>query len=84
MTDNGADLAGIGPAEWDLVSVAVLQRRFGLPREELLRFCGAYGFDLSGWEDFEVLLSVHLDRRRRAAGDGDRPHGPDESAARPI
>jgi len=52
------DLAGIGPAEWDLVSVAVLQRRFGLPREELLRFCGAYGFDLSGWEDFEVLLSV--------------------------
>lgn len=52
------DLAGVGPAEWDLVSVAIRQRRFGLPVEELLGFCAAYGFDLLSWEHFEVLLRV--------------------------
>ena len=52
------DLAGVGPAEWDLVSVAIRERRFGLPVEELRGFCAAYGFDLLSWEHFEVLLRV--------------------------
>src|SRR5439155_1201076 len=47
-----------GPAEWDLVSVAIRQRRFGLPVEELLGFCAAYRFDLLSWEHFEALLRV--------------------------
>src|SRR5439155_23188214 len=51
-------LAGGGAAECDLVSVAIRERRFGLPVEELRGFCAAYGFDLRSWEHCDVLLRV--------------------------
>ena len=52
------DLSGIGPAEWDLVSVAVRHRRFGLVERDLGAVFDAYGFDVRGWPHFEGCLRV--------------------------
>ena len=52
------DLSGAGPAEWDLVSIAVRQRRFGLPERDLGAASDAYGFDVRAWPQFRELLRV--------------------------
>lgn len=50
------DLAGVGPAGWDLTLPFVLRRRLGLPEEALGRFLDAYGADPRAAEEFDVLL----------------------------
>ena len=62
-TDDGPilhdfDLSGVGPAEWDLVSIAVRSRRFGLSEGDLGALSAAYGFDVRAWPHFEELLHV--------------------------
>ncbi|MGH7856568.1 MAG: phosphotransferase [Candidatus Binatia bacterium] len=52
------DLAGTGPAEWDLVSIAIRKRRFGLAPEAWNEFRSAYGFTRERWAGFEPLLRV--------------------------
>ncbi|OHV28070.1 aminoglycoside phosphotransferase [Parafrankia soli] len=47
-----------GPAEWDLVPVAVGALRFGRPPTPQLELARAYGFDVTAWEGFGVLRSV--------------------------
>ncbi|MEX5635979.1 phosphotransferase enzyme family protein [Parafrankia sp. FMc2] len=52
------DATCLGPAEWDLVPVALGAVRFGRspqPQEELAR---AYGFDVTAWDGFPVLRAV--------------------------
>jgi aminoglycoside phosphotransferase (APT) family kinase protein len=52
------DLAGVGPAEWDLATVAVGHRRFGRRAEGLEQFYSAYGFKGSCSPSFETLVQV--------------------------
>jgi aminoglycoside phosphotransferase (APT) family kinase protein len=52
------DLAGCGPADWDLASVAVSHRRFGRSAEGLRQFSDAYGIDVRSWQSFETLVRV--------------------------
>ena len=52
------DLSGLGPAEWDLVSVAVSPRRFGRSPVGLRQLCDIYGFDLPRWPPFETLMGI--------------------------
>ncbi len=52
------DLSGVGPAEWDLVSIAVRHRRFGLSGRDIGVVSNAYGFDVRGWPHFQDLIRV--------------------------
>jgi len=56
------DTTGIGPAEWDLVPVAVAQRRFGTGavdgRTDHDRVAHGYGFDVTRWPGFPVLQEI--------------------------
>ncbi|WP_018502422.1 aminoglycoside phosphotransferase family protein [Parafrankia discariae] len=47
-----------GPAEWDLIPVAVGALRFGRPPTPQLELARAYGFDVTAWDGFGVLRSV--------------------------
>jgi hypothetical protein len=63
VTDDGPilhdfDLSGVGPAEWDLVSIAVRHRRFDLSEGDLAALSDAYGFDVRASPNFEELLHV--------------------------
>lgn len=52
------DLAGAGPAMWDLTIPVVHHRRFGAPGHMLSAFFAAYGSDPRGHPGFEVLVRV--------------------------
>lgn len=52
------DSCAIGPPEWDLTPVAVADVRFGRPAAHQRDFIEAYGFDVRGWEGFEVLHGI--------------------------
>jgi aminoglycoside phosphotransferase (APT) family kinase protein len=47
-----------GPAEWDLVPLAVGWLRFGDPAARYARLAEGYGFDVTRWDGFEVLRAV--------------------------
>ena len=51
------DLAGAGPAMWDL-TILVVHRRFGASGDVLSVFFAAYGSDPRGHSGFEVLVRV--------------------------
>jgi hypothetical protein len=52
------DSCAIGPPEWDLTPVAVADVRFGRPAAHQRDFIESYGFDVRGWEGFEVLHGI--------------------------
>jgi aminoglycoside phosphotransferase (APT) family kinase protein len=52
------DLAGIGPAAWDLVSVAMRAHRFGGERSAFYDFAEAYGDDVLRYAPAAPLLSI--------------------------
>jgi len=52
------DLCGLGPPLWDVASVAVRQRRFGLSLGDLEGFYGAYHFDAAASRGFEDLVRL--------------------------
>jgi Ser/Thr protein kinase RdoA (MazF antagonist) len=52
------DSTCVGPPEWDLTPVAVGVGRFGEPDRTYREMTRAYGFDVRGWDGFEVLREV--------------------------
>ncbi|HEV7451776.1 MAG TPA: aminoglycoside phosphotransferase family protein [Pseudonocardiaceae bacterium] len=52
------DSCAIGPPEWDLTPVSVADVRFSRPPAHQRDFIEAYGFDVRGWEGFEVLHGI--------------------------
>ncbi|EFC82093.1 aminoglycoside phosphotransferase family protein [Parafrankia sp. EUN1f] len=47
-----------GPAEWDLVPVALGPLRFGRPPAASAELARAYGFDVTAWDGFPALRAV--------------------------
>ena len=57
------EMAGRGPASWDLVGQQVAVLRYGRPVEEFHRFCAAYGSELPDWPGVALLresYELHL------------------------
>ena len=52
------DATCLGPAEWDLVPVAVGRLRFGHDPRVHHALCAEYGFDVTAWDGFAVLRAV--------------------------
>jgi len=52
------DSVSIGPAEWDLVPVAVGTIRFGYPAARHAQLAAAYGLDVTRWDGWPVLRAV--------------------------
>ncbi|RZU51422.1 phosphotransferase family enzyme [Krasilnikovia cinnamomea] len=54
------DGAGVGPREWDIATIAVHCRRFGLPgAASFADFTDTYGWwDVESWESFESLCRL--------------------------
>jgi hypothetical protein len=52
------DSSGIGPAEWDMVPVAVGVLRFGEPVDTYRQMVDTYGLDVTAWAGFQVLREV--------------------------
>lgn len=52
------DSCAIGPPEWDLTPVAVSDVRFSRPAAHQRDFIQTYGFDVRGWDGFEVLHGI--------------------------
>jgi Ser/Thr protein kinase RdoA (MazF antagonist) len=52
------DLAGVGPAAWDVTGVVVWHRRFNKPAADLERLVDAYGADLRESPNFVVLYRL--------------------------
>ncbi|OHV40047.1 aminoglycoside phosphotransferase [Pseudofrankia sp. EUN1h] len=52
------DSVSIGPAEWDLVPVAVGTARFGYPSSWHAQLAAAYGADVTRWDGWPVLRAV--------------------------
>jgi Ser/Thr protein kinase RdoA (MazF antagonist) len=52
------DLAGTGPAMWDLTNPVVQHRRFGLPARQLATFLRAYGSNPYRQPGFEALVRL--------------------------
>jgi len=52
------DSSCVGPAEWDLVPVAVGRIRFRYPAEHQRELAAGYGFDVTTWPGFGVLRAV--------------------------
>ena len=50
--------ARLGPAEWDLVTVAVHCRRFDHPLGEYEEFARLYGRDVRAWSGYRTLAAV--------------------------
>ncbi len=53
------EMAGVGPASWDLAVPAVAVRRYGQPPAYYRDIAEGYGADPSGWEGFEVLCRTY-------------------------
>ena len=51
--------AGVGPAGWDLVPLAVGVRRYGDPADEFERFVKGYGIDPRPWPGHEMMCQVY-------------------------
>ncbi|MBL7502095.1 aminoglycoside phosphotransferase family protein [Frankia sp. CNm7] len=52
------DSVSVGPAEWDLVPVAVGALRFGHPPSRHAELAAAYGVDVTRWDGFGALRAV--------------------------
>jgi phosphotransferase family enzyme len=52
------DSSGVGPAEWDMVPVAVGVLRFGEPVDTYRQMVDTYGLDVTTWSGFQVLREV--------------------------
>lgn len=52
------DAVSLGPAEWDLMPVAVGRERFGYPPGRHAELTAAYGFDVTRWDGYPVLRAV--------------------------
>lgn len=52
------DQTCVGPREWDLVPTVVNSLRLGRPRADVGTLAEAYGFDVTGWDGFDVLRQV--------------------------
>jgi aminoglycoside phosphotransferase (APT) family kinase protein len=52
------DSCAVGPPEWDLTPVVVGNLRLGKPAAHQRDFIEAYGFDIRGWDGFEVLHGI--------------------------
>ena len=52
------DSVSLGPAEWDLIPVAVGRLRFGHPPDRHAQLAAGYGVDITTWEGFPVLRAV--------------------------
>jgi aminoglycoside phosphotransferase (APT) family kinase protein len=52
------DATSVGPAEWDLVPVAVGRLRFGHDPRAHRELASGYGFDVTAWGGFAVLRAV--------------------------
>jgi hypothetical protein len=52
------DSVSTGPAEWDLVPVAVGMLRFGHPPGRHAQLAATYGLDVTTWSGFPVLRAV--------------------------
>ncbi len=53
------ELAGVGPASWDLAASAVATRRYGQPPKALKEIYEGYGEDPEGWAGFDVLCQTY-------------------------
>jgi hypothetical protein len=53
------ELAGTGPASYDLVPALVAVDRYGAPADDYDRFASAYGFDVRTWDGCAVLTEVY-------------------------
>jgi hypothetical protein len=53
------ELAGVGPASYDLVPALVAVERYGAPADGYDRFASAYGFDVRTWDGCPVLTEVY-------------------------
>lgn len=52
------DSSCVGPAEWDLVPLAVGHERFGDPPDRYTELAKGYGFDVRDWDGFAVLKAI--------------------------
>lgn len=52
------DSVSIGPAEWDLVPLALGTMRFGFPPSWHAQLADAYGTDVTAWDGWPVLRTV--------------------------
>jgi len=64
LTEQGAvmldlEMAGRGPASWDLLAQEIAVRRYGEPSADYRRFCDAYGADLPTWEGGALLREAY-------------------------
>ena len=52
------DETATSPRELDLVNIYLQGKRFGRPEAELEEFAAAYGYDVTAWPGFGVLLDM--------------------------
>lgn len=64
-TDDGRvilldlERTAVGPPEWDLVHTAIKWTSFGwISAKQYGEFCDMYGYDVTGWEGFELLRDI--------------------------
>jgi len=53
------EMAGRGPASWDLLAQELAMRRYGGPADDYRRFCAAYGADLPSWDGIALLQEAY-------------------------
>jgi hypothetical protein len=53
------EMAGKGPASWDLMAQQLAVRRYGGPAADYDRFCAAYGAELPSWESVALLRQAY-------------------------
>jgi Ser/Thr protein kinase RdoA (MazF antagonist) len=51
--------AGVGPASWDFVPLAVGVERYGLPAEDFDRFAAGYGAEPKAWPGLSLMSRVY-------------------------
>ncbi len=51
--------AGVGPAGWDFVPLAVGVERYGLPSEDFARFAAGYGAEPGAWPGHSLMCRVY-------------------------
>lgn len=53
------ELAGVGPASWDLVPMGLAVRRYGMAEERFAALVRGYGADPRGWSGFRELVDLY-------------------------